>query len=185
MLALQKCPCCCCQESLWAVIVTPAPVSHADFTQVLAKTHPSWLPLCALHIKEMSTGGCCACSTRVMVCNHFKKQCYESLWESFWRSTCAWIMFELCVWQWLFLRGKDSVIYRSFLWISERLLFLKSTSHAAPCYNPPWISADPSCEVAHCLLHLSIAAFQMGLMTLLMVTLAFVFLFYTDKGRVR
>lgn len=43
------------------------------------------------------------------------------------------------------------------------------------CYNLPWASASPGCEVACCLPHLLIAAFQKGLMTLLVASLAFVF----------
>lgn len=63
-------------------------------------------------------------------------------------------------------------------------IFLRCALCTVHCYNLPWISAGPGCEVACCLPHLSIAAFQTGLMTLLVASLAFVLL-YTEEGRVR
>lgn len=53
------------------------------------------------------------------------------------------------------------------------------------CCNLPWASASPGCEVACCFPHLLIAAFQKGLMALLVASLAFVFCLYTEEWIVR
>lgn len=166
-----------------AVTATAASVLSTRFTRRLGqRTRLGWVPHSML--KGMSAGGCYDHSTSV--CNHNAKQGYESLWKCFWHSKCAWHNFLIaCVAvDFFFLRAG----ILSSTWVihgyRKGYYSLRCALCTVHCYNLPWISASPDCEVSCCLPHLSIAAFQTGLMAFLVASLAFVFSSIQKRGEI-